>query len=105
MFISVCVSLQVLSQNHDEELKSYKEKMRKLWLPELKKSVRNLCSRQTIGYVTVGDFSFTQAGGCAVGYIAFGAIEMLLSKPIKNKVLVRNIASRQYRVANLGIMI
>ncbi|KAF2883050.1 hypothetical protein ILUMI_23127 [Ignelater luminosus] len=95
---------KMLTQNL-KDLESYKEKMRKLWLPELNQSLRNLCSRQTIGYVTVGDFSFTQAGGCAVGYIALGAILALLSKPIKNRVLVRNIASRQYRLANLDIII
>lgn len=78
--------------------------MRKLWMPDVTdKKIQMFVSRQVIGYVTFGAFSFTEAHPCGVGYIAFGALRSLFILPEKNKVLVRNITSLHYRMAYLDV--
>ncbi|XP_038206285.1 ribonucleases P/MRP protein subunit POP1 [Zerene cesonia] len=85
------------------EPSEYVKSMRELWVPSNVNSVRNACIRQTMGYVTKGAFSFTEAKSCAVGYIACNALMELLEKKI-NKVLIRNPTSRKYRVASIQII-
>ncbi|KAG5887847.1 hypothetical protein JTB14_005613 [Gonioctena quinquepunctata] len=80
-----------------DALKNYNSQMRKLWLPE-PKNIRHSCSREVMGFVTHGDFSFLLGKSRAIGYIASGALIKLLSSIHKNKVLVRNTSSRQYRI-------
>ncbi|KAK9751294.1 Ribonucleases P/MRP protein subunit POP1 [Popillia japonica] len=66
------------------DLEEYKKKMASLWIPDVQSQIRQSCSREVIGWVTKGDFSFS------IG---------------SNRVLVRNISSRQYRLATLQIIL
>lgn len=79
--------------------------MRTLWIPEVVDEVKTSCSRKIIGFITNGDFSFIQARGYGVGYIALGAIPSLLSNCKRNKVLIRNTSSRQYYFAELDVVV
>ncbi|KAF5281644.1 hypothetical protein FQR65_LT14618 [Abscondita terminalis] len=89
---------------HIGEINEFSREIKKLWLPELGSTqLRTSCSRLIMGYIVHGDFSFTQSCCCGVGYISVGAFKMLLQQKIKNKLLIRNISSRKYRVANVEI--
>lgn len=77
--------------------------MRELWLPSDTAIVRNLSTRQVMGFISQGGFSFTEAQSCGVGYIAYNALNMLLCNNF-NQVLVRNTSSRKYQLANITIM-
>lgn len=85
-------------------LDEYTQTMRELWLPETK-SIRNSCTREVIGFITNGGFSFTLAHSTAVGYITIGCLSTLLSKKNKNFVLIRNTCSRQYRLAQMEVIV
>ncbi|CAG4950015.1 unnamed protein product [Colias eurytheme] len=85
------------------EPSEFVKSMQELWVPSNVISVRNSCIRQTMGYVTKGSFSFTEARSCGVGYIAYNALVKLLELKI-NKVLIRNPTSRKYRLASLRII-
>ncbi|KAJ8713547.1 hypothetical protein PYW07_013917 [Mythimna separata] len=85
------------------EPSEYTKSMRELWLPSKVESVRNVASRQVMGYVAQGAFSFTEACSCGIGYIAFHALKHLLNNGL-NQVLVRNTTSRKYRLANIMIV-
>ncbi|PSN54054.1 hypothetical protein C0J52_03083 [Blattella germanica] len=87
--------------------------MQSLWLPETK-SVRNSCSREVIGFIKKGDFSFTESQGVGQGYIVFPALLKLLAscqeRKLKNIsclpwVLVRNPTSLQYRFGIIDIQL
>ncbi|GBP58115.1 hypothetical protein EVAR_40659_1 [Eumeta japonica] len=82
----------------------YVMKMRNLWLPPNVENVRNLCSREVLGYVSQGAFSFSEARSCGVGYIAYNALRTLLENGL-NRVLIRNTSSRTYRMAILHIIV
>lgn len=87
------------------------QKMRELWLPEQPTSIRHQCGREVLGYVTQGDFSFSEATVAGVGYIAFNGLRKLVDVCTKMKgtgagecrVLVRSTNTRQYRFATLKI--
>ncbi|CAD0200886.1 unnamed protein product [Chrysodeixis includens] len=81
----------------------YVIRTRELWLPSKIKTVRNIASRQVMGYISQGAFSFTEACSCGIGYIAYNALNTLLSSKF-NQVLVRNTSSRKYRLANIIII-
>ncbi|KAJ8716050.1 hypothetical protein PYW08_013335 [Mythimna loreyi] len=85
------------------EPSEYTKSMRELWLPSKVQSVRNVASRQVMGYVSQGAFSFTEGRSCGIGYIAFYALKHLLNNGL-NQVLVRNTTSRKYRLANIVIV-
>lgn len=76
--------------------------MRDLWLPSFK-SVRHSCIRQTMGYVTKGAFSFTEAKCCAVGYIALKGLKCLIDTKC-NRILVRNTTSNKYSIASIQLI-
>lgn len=78
--------------------------MRKLWLPEAT-SIRNSCSREVIGFVKKGGYSYSLGKSSAVGYIAAAALPELVKSSFRNKILVRNTNSRLYRVAKLNVII
>ena len=64
------------------------------------------CRRETIGFVTSGQFSLAIGCGSAVGYCALLGLVKLLSMGDRNKdglVLVRNTTTQQYRLARLDI--
>lgn len=90
-------------QRNSEALKDYKEAMERLWLPDAK-TIRNSCSREVIGFVKKGNFSFTQGQSIAVGYIVLGAVKQLICSGIRDKVLVRNTTSRHYRFADISVI-
>ncbi|XP_077289093.1 POP1 ribonuclease P/MRP subunit [Arctopsyche grandis] len=98
--------ISVPKQNNSSLIQNYLSRMRELWLSSNLDNVRNQCSRETIGYVVKGDFSFTEAKSAGVGYVALKSLEILLKKRTSNKtlVLVRNTLSRQYRYASLDII-
>ncbi|KAJ8978138.1 hypothetical protein NQ317_014194 [Molorchus minor] len=76
-----------------QQLKNYASTMRKLWLPNAT-TIRNSCSREVIG--------FGKSKG--IGYIAYESLFQLLSLPCRNKVLIRNTNSRQYRLGTIEIV-
>lgn len=96
--------MQILPESDLAQLKEYKSKMRQLWLPETE-SIRSSCTREVIGFVTKGGFSFATGYGCGVGYITVCSLPKLFTKNNKGYVLVRNTSSRQYRLAELEIII
>ncbi|XP_012149101.1 POP1 ribonuclease P/MRP subunit isoform X2 [Megachile rotundata] len=78
------------------------QKMMQLYLPECN-NVRHSCDREIMGYLTMGDFSFAEAKGIGFGYITLDSLTELINKQY-NFVLVRNIQTRQYRIASLDIL-
>ncbi|CAH2240858.1 jg27254 [Pararge aegeria aegeria] len=85
------------------EPSEYVKAMRELWLPSKIEAVRNVGSREVMGYLSQGAFSYSEAKSCGVGYVTFNAITKLLECGL-NKVLVRNTTSRKYRLANIQII-
>lgn len=91
------------SFNNKEIISQQFQKMSKLFLPECIE-VRHVCDREIIGFLIMAGFSFAQAKGIGIGYITMNS----LLEFIKNKhrfVFVRNIQTRQYRVAKLEILV
>lgn len=86
-----------------EMLKKYRDQMRQLWLPK-PTTIRKSCSREVIGFVKSGGFSYLEGKSTGIGYIVSGSINFLLSLQHKNKVLVRNTNSKNYRFAQLEII-
>ncbi|CAG9829158.1 unnamed protein product [Diabrotica balteata] len=84
-------------------LKNYTNKMRKLWLPE-PTIIRKLCTREVMGFVKHGGYSFLASKSKAIGYITAGALSSLLSTKSIDRVLVRNTHSRQYRLGRLNVI-
>lgn len=78
----------------------YSIELRSLYFPK-PESIRNSCSRNVIGYVTNGDYSFIGAKCCAVGYITLQSLFLVQNQ----YVLVRDRNSRQYRSAILNVII
>lgn len=87
-----------------EMLKNYQSTMRKLWLPE-PKLIRKSCTREILGFVKYGDFSFLTGKSKAIGYITSGALTKLLTMKCANQVLVRNTNSKQYRLGTLDVIV
>ncbi|XP_023934193.2 ribonucleases P/MRP protein subunit POP1 [Bicyclus anynana] len=90
-------------RKNKHEPSDYVKAMRELWLPSNIDAVRNVGSKEVMGYLSQGAFSFSEAKSCGVGYVAFKALAKLLQNGV-NKVLVRNTTSRKYRVANIQII-
>lgn len=81
-----------------------RQKMYQLWLPDKPKSIRNQCSREVIGYVTQGGFSYLEARCCAIGYVTALGLKQMLTLCEKNPlVLIRNTNSRNYRLAKIKV--
>lgn len=74
-----------------------------MWLPSDVQTVRNFTSKQVMGFVTKGAFSFSEARSCGIGYVTFNALNTLL-KAGMNQVLVRNTSSRRYNLANIQVI-
>lgn len=89
------------------------KKMRELWLPETIQSVRHQCTREVVGYMTQGNFSFIEATVAGVGYITLNGLKKLLNNCEKAKrgggggcrLLVRGTNTRQYRLATIKVAI
>ncbi|XP_066991529.2 ribonucleases P/MRP protein subunit POP1 [Anabrus simplex] len=84
-----------------EIVEKHAQKMRTLWLPE-PVTIKDVCCRTVLGFVSKGDFSFTEACGVGIGYVVLpGLFELVKSgSPL---VLVRNTSSLQYRFAALDV--
>lgn len=86
--------------------------LRALWLPQTQ-TVKESCSRTVIGFITKGDFSFTESKGAGQGYVVLSALLQLVAlyesklreghKLSAPWVLVRNPTSLQYRFGVLNI--
>lgn len=85
-------------------LAKYRTEMRKLWLPE-PETIRNSCSRQIMGFVTKGGFKYSSGNCGAVGYIALSSLPLFFAANTRNKVLIRNTTSRQYRLAQIDVIL
>ncbi|CAD1474186.1 unnamed protein product, partial [Heterotrigona itama] len=84
-----------------EAISKQSQKMLQLYLPECVK-VRNSCNREIMGYITMGDFCFTKAKGIGFGYVTLNSLIELIDKKCPF-VLIRNIQTRQYRIARLEV--
>ncbi|EFA11371.2 ribonucleases P/MRP protein subunit POP1 [Tribolium castaneum] len=93
---------ELASDDHSEILRSYTEKMRALWLPE-PTTIRHSCSREVVGFVSKGGFSFSIGKSAGTGYITSDCLSELVD--FRNKVLLRNTNSRQYKTANLSVIV
>jgi len=93
-------------QDNSKMLNEYSSQMKELWLPTQVDGVRRQCSRQVMGYVKHGDFSFTEAQSSGVGYVALQSIQLLILNSANKAglVLTRNTTSRQYRYAELEVI-
>lgn len=93
-------------QDNSKMLNKYSSQMKELWLPTQIDSVRRQCSREVMGYVKHGDFSFTEAQSYGVGYVALQSLQLLILNSANNAALVltRNTTSRQYRYAELEVI-
>lgn len=76
--------------------------MKQLWVPD-STAIRHSCSREVMGFVKHGDFSFLLAKTKGIGYITMNSFKKLLELKT-DKVLVRNTSSRKYRLAVLDII-
>ncbi|XP_030746018.1 ribonucleases P/MRP protein subunit POP1 [Sitophilus oryzae] len=85
-------------------LETYKSEMRKLWLPEAQ-SVKNSCSRNILGFVKKGGYCYSSGQSKGLGYVIGAALNTLGRRIFRNKVLVRNNNSRQYRLAVLNVIV
>ncbi|XP_034249599.1 ribonucleases P/MRP protein subunit POP1 [Thrips palmi] len=100
---------------------AYNKKMEELWLLNTNSlgSIRNSCSREVAGFVQKGDFCFTEARGCGVGYITYSSLQCMMMLWVKSvppyppssfksrgiPVLIRSPQSYQYRLAKLSLVI
>ncbi|KRT78143.1 hypothetical protein AMK59_8094, partial [Oryctes borbonicus] len=71
-------------------IEEYKRKLENLWIPDVQSEIKQSCSREIIGWVTKGDFSFSVGKNAAVGYVAMASLPVLFSSRPRNKILVRN---------------
>ncbi|KOC65685.1 Ribonucleases P/MRP protein subunit POP1 [Habropoda laboriosa] len=112
--LSKILSKELETFNYNDKSKSLSEinrkvvyeqsqKMSQLYLPECT-NVRYSCDREVMGYVTMGDFSFTEAKGIGLGYTTLNSLIELINKN-HTFVLVRNIQTKQYRIAKLEVTI
>jgi ribonuclease P/MRP protein subunit POP1 len=90
----------------------HREISRSLWLPQTQ-AVKDSCSRTVIGFITKGDFCFTESQGAGQGYVVLSALLQLLALYQRRLregngasalwVLVRNPTSLQYRFGVITI--
>ncbi|XP_037970774.2 ribonucleases P/MRP protein subunit POP1 [Plutella xylostella] len=99
----IVVKKEKANKQTKKEPSEYAKKMRELWLPSNINNVRNTCSREVMGYLSQGAFSFSEANSCGVGYVAYNALSLLVQNGF-NYVLVRNTSSFKYRIAKLQII-
>lgn len=82
------------------------KQMCQLWLPSQPPSIRNQCSREVFGYLSLGQFSLHAGKVSGVGYVAVNGLRQLLKTNYggkMNQVLVRDPNNANYRVATLSI--
>lgn len=88
-----------------EIVEEHAKLLRELWLPS-NSTIKNQCSRRIIGFVTNGDYSFTESLSSGVGYISLdGLLYYLSTVPVGNEVLIRCTNSSLYRPARINIIL
>lgn len=90
----------------------HREILHSLWLPRTQ-TVKDSCSRTIIGFITKGDFCFTESQGAGQGYVVLSALLQLVALYQRRLregndvsalwVLVRNPTSLQYRFGVITI--
>lgn len=93
----------IIVSSHRKIISDQLVKISELYLPKCAE-VRHSCDREVMGYITLGDFSFSQAKGIGIGYITLISLLEMINKR-SNIVLVRNTQTRQYRLAELNILV
>ncbi|TGZ54758.1 ribonucleases P/MRP protein subunit POP1 [Temnothorax longispinosus] len=88
--------------SHCKIISDQSVKMSELYLSKCTE-VRHSCDREVMGYITLGNFSFSQAKSIGIGYIALPSLLRMIDEK-SNTVLIRNIQTRQYRLAELNIL-
>ncbi|XP_039300270.1 ribonucleases P/MRP protein subunit POP1-like [Nilaparvata lugens] len=103
--------LKVLKERTELKVKEEKALMQRLWLPSEIGNLRNSCSREVIGFLEDGAFSYKEACSTGQGYIALTALLKFFShwKTISSSkspvILVRSPSSYQYSFAEVSIML
>lgn len=87
----------------EEIVKEQAEVMKELWLPREVKKVKTSCSRNIIGFVVFGDYSFARSKSVGYGFVALAPLLSVLEKQ-QGQVLVRNVTSLQYNFARLKVL-
>ncbi|KAF6202598.1 hypothetical protein GE061_002996 [Apolygus lucorum] len=88
-----------------EIVEEHAKLLQELWLPS-NSSIKNHCLRTVIGFVTNGDYSFTESMSSGVGYVSLdGLLYYLSTVPVGNEVFVRCTNSTQYRSARINIIL
>ncbi|KAI8426181.1 hypothetical protein MSG28_005116 [Choristoneura fumiferana] len=93
----------VVHSKSSKGLSDYVKSMQELWVPSGIDNVRFSSSREVIGYLSQGTFSFSEARSCGVGFVAYNALNTLLKSGL-NEVLIRNTTSRKFRLASLNVI-
>ncbi|XP_018369451.1 PREDICTED: ribonucleases P/MRP protein subunit POP1 isoform X2 [Trachymyrmex cornetzi] len=94
---------RTIVSSHRKIISDQLVKMSELYLPK-SAEVRHSCDREVMGYITLGNFSFSQAKGIGIGYITLISLLGMINEK-SNIVLVRNPQTRQYRLAELNILV
>lgn len=95
-------SKRITISSHCKIISDQLIKISELYLPKCTE-VRYSCDREVMGYIVLGDFSFSQAKGIGIGYITLPSLLGIINKK-SNIVLIRNTQTRQYRLAELNIL-
>ncbi|RZF37108.1 hypothetical protein LSTR_LSTR013804 [Laodelphax striatellus] len=104
-------TLKVLKETTDLKVKEERALMQRLWLPTEIGNLRNGCSREVMGFLENGAFSYKEACSTGQGYIALTALLKFCSHwktvaPSKYPlILVRSPFSYQYSFAELSIIL
>jgi ribonuclease P/MRP protein subunit POP1 len=101
-------NVKVPKSENEKIVEEQYKKMCELWVPNNPKTIRNQCSRETIGYLTNSRFTFSKSSVCGIGYITANAFLQLINffNKYKSKevfLLVRAINSQHYLTAHLNI--
>ncbi|XP_073968617.1 POP1 ribonuclease P/MRP subunit isoform X2 [Rhodnius prolixus] len=96
----------VLENSSIKWIDEHSEKMRSLWLPSCD-TIKDTCSRTVIGFVSNGDYCFTEGISSGIGYVILNGLkEYLKSRTFnENIVLIRCTHTDQYRLAKLNVIV
>lgn len=82
------------------------KRMCQLWLSSTPPTIRNQCTREVFGYLSLGQFSLHAGKVNGVGYVTMNGLRQLLKTNYggkMNQVLVRDPNNANYRLATLSI--
>uniref|UniRef100_A0A224XJA4 Putative ribonucleasep/mrp protein subunit pop1 n=1 Tax=Panstrongylus lignarius TaxID=156445 RepID=A0A224XJA4_9HEMI len=86
-------------------IEEHSKTMRRLWLPSCT-TIKDICSRTVFGFVSNGDYCFTEGISSGVGYVILSGLKEYLKTRIttKNVILIRCTNTDQYRLATFNII-